>query len=71
MFSKPQKIQLKLLKDFQAKQRSLAGNTSSMFHGAYVFEKLRIRDGKPETKKRLDTEDTWAHEAGVDRKRGG
>lgn len=39
---------------------------SSVFYGAYViFEKLRIRDGKPKTKKRLDTEDARAYKGGV------
>ncbi|KAK1633796.1 hypothetical protein BDP81DRAFT_396540 [Colletotrichum phormii] len=37
-----------------------SGNTSSVFYAAYVFfEKLRVRDGKPKTKKREEMEEEW------------
>ena len=44
----------------------------SVYYGSYVFfEKLRLRDGKPKSKKRLGTEAAWAFEGGVNRKRQG
>ena len=72
MFSEAKKLQSKLLKDFQAKKGPLPWNTSSVYYGSYVFfEKLRLRDGKPKTKKRLGTEAAWGFEGGIDRKRLG
>ncbi|KAK0117485.1 hypothetical protein ONS95_011825 [Cadophora gregata] len=51
------KIQSKVLNDFLGKKGAYAGNTSAVFYGAYVFfEKMRIRDGKPKSKHRLDME---------------
>ncbi len=49
------KIQSKVLNDFLGKRGEMAGNTSAVYYGSYVFfEKMRIRDGKPESKHRMD-----------------
>ncbi|KAK1981199.1 hypothetical protein LZ30DRAFT_593191 [Colletotrichum cereale] len=49
-----------LLTNFMSKKGAAAGNTSSVFYAAYVFfEKLRVRDGKPKSKKREDMEREW------------
>ncbi|KAK4934767.1 hypothetical protein LTR10_024043 [Elasticomyces elasticus] len=41
------------------------GAESTAFYAAYVFfEKLRIKQGKPKSKKRLDMEDEWARQGG-------
>ncbi|KAL5315294.1 hypothetical protein ACEPPN_016161 [Leptodophora sp. 'Broadleaf-Isolate-01'] len=63
------KIQSKVLNDFLGKRGASAGNTSSVFYGAYVFfEKMRIRDGKAKSKHRQDMEK--AHPGkGMDTKR--
>jgi hypothetical protein len=48
----------------------LNGNTSGMFYGAYVyFEKLRIKEGKPKSKKRREMEEIHAKDGGLDTKR--
>jgi len=45
------------LTDF-LKSGPAAGKTSTVFYGSYVlFEKIRIRDGKPKTEHRLGMED--------------
>jgi hypothetical protein len=39
------------------------------FHGAYIyFEKLRIREGKPKSKKRQEMEEMHAEDGGIDTK---
>ncbi|KAK1963971.1 hypothetical protein LY78DRAFT_659813 [Colletotrichum sublineola] len=54
------KIAPNLLTNFLSKKGPSAGNTSSVFYAAYVFfEKLRVRDGKPKTKKREEMETQW------------
>ena len=64
------KIQSKQLHDFQSKKGPRAGNTSSVFYGSYVlFEKIRLKEGKKKSKARLETEEVWAEEGGIDRKR--
>ena len=64
------KLQSKQLKDFQSKKGALEGNTSRIYYCAYVFfEKRRIQQGKPKTKKREENEDVWAAEGGIDIKR--
>ncbi|TVY84794.1 hypothetical protein LSUE1_G001029 [Lachnellula suecica] len=64
------KIQSKVLNDFLGKKGPMAGNTSSVFYSSYVFfEKLRIRDGKPKSKARLEMEGIYQKEGGVDTKR--
>ena len=70
MLSQPKKIQSKQLQDFQGKKGALAGNTSSVFYGSYIlFEKMRLKAGKKKSKTRLETEEVWAAEGGIDRKR--
>ncbi|KAL2063175.1 hypothetical protein VTL71DRAFT_6247 [Oculimacula yallundae] len=68
-FHDGRKIQSKVLNDFLGKRGAYSGNTSAVFYGAYVFfEKLRLRDGKPKSKHRLDMEK--AHPGkGMDTKR--
>lgn len=64
------KLQSKQLKDFQNKKGPLAGNTSRIYYTAYVFfEKQRIQQGKPKSKKRLENEDVWVAEGGIRRDR--
>ena len=70
MLSKPKKIQSKQLQDFLGKKGALAGNTSSVYYGSYVlFEKMRLKAGKKKSKTRLETEEEWAEQGGIDRKR--
>lgn len=68
LFSENRTIQSKQLKDFQAKKGPLAGNSSSVFYGSYVFfEKQRIKQNKAKSKKRLEMEAVWDN--GIDRSR--
>ncbi|KAH7070466.1 hypothetical protein BKA63DRAFT_398569, partial [Paraphoma chrysanthemicola] len=47
------KLQSSQLSGFRSKKGPYAGNTSVIFYGAYVFfEKLRIKEKKPKSKKR-------------------
>ncbi|KKY36665.1 hypothetical protein UCDDA912_g03337 [Diaporthe ampelina] len=63
-------IQSKMLSDFRAKKGPTAGCTGSVYYAAYVyFEKLRIAEGKPKSKHRLDMEDI--HPLGADRENDG
>lgn len=51
------KFQSKSLNDFMGKRGADAGNTSGIFYSAYIFfEKMRIKDGKPKSKHRLEME---------------
>ena len=51
------KFQSKSLNDFMNKHGPNAGNTSGVFYAAYVFfEKLRLKEGKPKSKHRLEME---------------
>ena len=53
----PKKPQSSQLAAFRSKKGPYAGNTSAIFYGAYVyFEKLRIKEGKPKSKKRVEME---------------
>ncbi|KAF5009301.1 hypothetical protein FDECE_4471 [Fusarium decemcellulare] len=53
-------IQSKQLTDFCRAKGVSAGAKSSVFYAAYVyFEKLRIAQGKPLTKHRMDMEAVW------------
>jgi hypothetical protein len=64
------KIHSKVLSDFRNKKGAQAGNTSSIFYGAYVyFEKKRIMEGKPKSKKREKMEVEYTAEGGMDTKR--
>ena len=66
------KLQSKQLKDFQTKKGSLEGQTSRIYYAAYVFfEKQRLQQGKPKSKKRIETEKAWALKGGIDTKRRG
>lgn len=59
------KIQSKVLNDFLGKKGASAGNTSSVFYAAYVFfEKMRLKEGKPKSKHRLEME--RLHRGGFD-----
>ncbi|WVW83483.1 hypothetical protein I302_105504 [Kwoniella bestiolae CBS 10118] len=50
-------IQHKQIKDFLEKHGARSGCTSKVFYGAYVFfEKLRIKQNKPKSKKREEME---------------
>lgn len=64
------KLQSKQLKDFQTKKGALEGQTSRIFYAAYVFfEKQRLQQGKPKSKKREENEKVWGLEGGIDTKR--
>lgn len=66
----PVSIKAKQLRDFQTKRGPLAGNTSRVYYGAYVyFEKRRIKEGKDKSKHRLEMEKRWRHQGGVNIKR--
>lgn len=63
-FPQERKVQSKQLNDFLGKSGPLAGNTSCVYYGSYVFfEKLRLKEGKPKSQMRLDTE--WEHPSGI------
>lgn len=63
-------IQSKMLNDFRGKKGPLAGCTSSVYYAAYVyFEKLRVAEGKPKSKHRLDMEGIYP--GGAERERDG
>lgn len=63
-------IQSKMLNDFRAKKGAVAGCTSSVYYAAYVyFEKLRIAEGKPKSKHRLEMEKIYP--GGAERERDG
>jgi hypothetical protein len=48
----------------------LEGNTSGVFYGTYVyFEKLRIKEGKPKSKKRQQMEELHAKSGGLETER--
>ncbi|KAL9071519.1 MAG: hypothetical protein Q9157_005433 [Trypethelium eluteriae] len=52
---RPKQIQSKQLYDFRGKKGPLSGNTSCVSYGAYVFfEKMRLLEGKPEGKHRIE-----------------
>jgi hypothetical protein len=55
------KFQSKSLNDFLGKKGANAGNTSGIFYSAYVFfEKIRVKDGKPKSKHRLEMEKIYS-----------
>jgi hypothetical protein len=61
----PKKLTATRLSTFRSKRGAYEGNTSDMFYGAYVyFEKLRIKEGKPKSKKRREMEAIHATEGG-------
>lgn len=65
------KIQSKVLNDFLMKKGASAGNRSAVFYSSYVFfEKVRIRDGRPKSRHRLDMEKLYKEDGGFDTKSG-
>lgn len=63
-------IQSKMLNDFRGKKGAVAGCTSSVYYAAYVyFEKLRIAEGKPKSKHRVEMEKIYPR--GAERERDG
>ncbi|CAN9290451.1 unnamed protein product [Alternaria sp. RS040] len=66
----PKTLNARQLSAFRSKKGALNGNTSGVFYGAYVyFEKLRIKEGKPKSKKRQEMEEIHAKDGGLDTKR--
>jgi hypothetical protein len=66
--TKARKIQGKQLADFLGKDGPTSGNMSSVYYGAYcLFEKMRIKEGKEKSKKRVEMEKIWQN--GMDIKR--
>jgi hypothetical protein len=52
---------------FRNSKGALTGAKSLVFYAAYVFfEKMRIKEGKPKSKHRLEMEEEWGRE-GIDR----
>lgn len=67
---RPTNIQGSQLARFRGMSGALSGCMSSVFYGAYVFfEKVRIKEGKPKTKHRLEMEKAWPQ--GLDREHDG
>ncbi|KAK8069212.1 hypothetical protein PG994_005828 [Apiospora phragmitis] len=65
-------LQSKQLNDFKAKEGPRAGCSSSLFYAAYVFfEKLRIAQGQPKSRHRINMEAIWASQGGFDLKNDG
>jgi hypothetical protein len=70
-FSDPTKsIQSKQLQDFLGYKGATQGSSSGVFYGAYVyFEKLRIKQGKEKSKKRMEMENVYRGQGGMSRER--
>lgn len=69
-FPDKRRIQSSQLGAFRSKKGPYAGNTSSVYYGAYVYlEKLRIKENKPKGKKREEMERLYAAKGGIDRQR--
>lgn len=67
MYTKPTKITASQLTNFRGKKGPNAGNTTTIFYAAYCFfEKLRLKEGKPKSKFRLEMEDVWVKRGGFD-----
>lgn len=59
-----------MLNDFLSKKGAMAGNTSAVFYASYVyFEKLRLAQGKPKPKHRIDMEGIYPEGMDVKRRR--
>ena len=55
------------LNNFRDQEGPVTGNTSGIYYAAYVFfEKERLYMGRGKTEHRLDMEDAWGFEGGVD-----
>ncbi|KAI8941127.1 hypothetical protein NX059_002366 [Plenodomus lindquistii] len=62
----PKKISSAQLSAFRSKKGPYAGNTSAVFYGSYVyFEKIRIKEGKPKSRKRQEMEEIHAAQGGI------
>ncbi|KAF9632301.1 hypothetical protein BFW01_g3163 [Lasiodiplodia theobromae] len=69
MYTKPTKITAPQLANFRGKKGANAGNTTVTFYAAYCFfEKLRLKEGKPKSKFRLEMEDIWVKRGSFDLK---
>jgi hypothetical protein len=65
----PRTLNARQLSAFRSKKGAVNGNTSGIYYGAYVyFEKLRIKEGKPKSKKREEMEEIHAKDGGIDTK---
>lgn len=54
---------------FRNTKGPLSGAKSPLFYGAYVFfEKLRVKEGKPKSKRRMEMEEIWGEQGGLDRR---
>lgn len=63
----PREIQSTQLSAFRSKKGAYNGNTSAVYHGAYVFfEKMGVAEKKPKSKKRLDMEEIHSIHGGMD-----
>lgn len=63
----PKQLTSKHLPIFHGKKGYDKGNMSVCFYAAYCFfEKLRIKEGKPESKDRQKMEELWAERGGFD-----
>jgi hypothetical protein len=63
----PKKLNSSQLSLFRSKKGSYEGNTSGIFYGAYMyFEKLRIKERKPKSKKRKEMEAIHRAGGGLD-----
>lgn len=70
LHTRVQKVQSKQLTDFRNKKGPTAGNTSVVYYTAYVyFEKLRLAEGRPKSKHRVQMEAQWPTGAETDRLR--
>jgi hypothetical protein len=68
---KPSKIQSGQLTKFRGYKGADTGNTSCVFYAAYVyFEKVRLAEGKPKSKHRLEMEEIWGDKGGFNVTRG-
>ncbi|EME46216.1 hypothetical protein DOTSEDRAFT_127202 [Dothistroma septosporum NZE10] len=70
LHTRSQKVQSKQLTDYRNKRGPTAGNTSVVYYTAYVyFEKLRLAEGRPKSKHRVQMEAQWPAGADTDRVR--
>ncbi|CAD0110173.1 unnamed protein product [Aureobasidium uvarum] len=68
---KPPQIQSGQLTKFRGYKGADTGNTSCVFYAAYVFfEKVRLAEGKPKSKHRVEMEEIWGGNGGFNVTRG-
>jgi hypothetical protein len=64
---KPATVSGAQLNTFRGQKGPVSGNTSCVYYAAYVFfEKERLAAGRPKTQHRVDMEDAWGVDHGVD-----